>query len=362
MTDVYCPKIDGMKLSYREIEPFVKNPNPAARVIVVYGPDDGLMRERAKKMALTIVSDINDPFNAVTLTGDQIADDPARLNDEASAMSMMGGGRLIRITDASEKITPIVKDYLDNPNDQNLIIIEAGELGTKSNLRKLAEKASNAAAVPCYVEDERAVATVIRDTVNHAGYNIDRDAVVWLATNLTGDRQRVRSEVSKLITYMGPATGYEGINGQPVTERLGMITLVDAQNCCGIGGDQTLDDLVYNVACGRIDPAFKSLNTLLDEGIPVITILRAIQSHLRKLHLAKCRVEGGENVVQVMKTLSPPIFFKLQDDFKFQLGKWTPKKIENALNKLTELEINAKKTGFPAETVCAQAILAMSAR
>lgn len=351
-----------MKLAYREIEPFVKSPNPIARVIVVYGPDDGLMRERAKKMALTIVSDINDPFNAVTLTGDQIAEDPARLNDEASAMSMMGGGRLVRVTDASDKITTMLKDYLENPSTENLVIVEAGELSTRSSLRKLAESAKNAAAVPCYVEDERAVADVIRQSANHAGFQIDRDAASWLANNLVGDRQRVRSELEKLITYMGPANDYEGIDGNPSSERLGMISLQDAQSCCGIGGDQTLDDLVYNVACGRINASFKSLNTLLDEGMPVISILRAIQSHFRKLHLAKCRVEAGENISQVMKTLSPPIFFKLQDDFKFQIGRWSTKKIEGALAKLTELEINAKKTGFPSETVCAQAILAMSAR
>lgn len=351
-----------MKLSYRDIEPFVKNPNPIARVILVYGPDDGLMRERAKTMALTVVSDINDPFNAVTLSADQIGDDPARLNDEANAMSMMGGGRLIRITDGGDKLTTALKDYLANPSDQNLVIIEAGELSPRSSLRKLCEKEKQAAAVPCYVEDERSVGDLIRQSLQHAGFQIDRDAQIWLATQLAGDRQRVRSELNKLITYMGPAEGYTGMDSDPVSEQRGMVTLQDAQACCGQGGDQSIDDLVYSVAGGQTETAFRTFNSLIDEGIPTITILRALQSHLRKLHLARAYMEQGENVKGAMDKLTPPIFFKLQDSFKAQMQRWPMKKIEIALQKLTTLEVQSKTSGFPSETACAQAILAISMR
>ena len=52
-----------MKIPFRDIESFVAKPNPVVRVILVYGPDQGLMRERAKVMASAVVEDINDPFN-----------------------------------------------------------------------------------------------------------------------------------------------------------------------------------------------------------------------------------------------------------------------------------------------------------
>ena len=147
-----------MKLAFRQIDPFVKQPDPAARVILVYGPDDGLMRERAKMMGKTIVADLNDPFNAVTIDGKSLVEDKARLNDEAHAMSMMGGARLIRVENADDKITPVIKDYLTKPSAHNLVILQAGELGPRSTLRMLIEKAANAAPVPCYLDDERTIA------------------------------------------------------------------------------------------------------------------------------------------------------------------------------------------------------------
>ncbi|MCD8497536.1 MAG: hypothetical protein LRZ85_05310 [Alphaproteobacteria bacterium] len=79
-----------MKLAFRDIEPFVKKPDPAARVVLVYGPDSGLMKERAALIGKSVVADLNDPFNVAVLNADDLAEDPARLSDEASAMSMMG--------------------------------------------------------------------------------------------------------------------------------------------------------------------------------------------------------------------------------------------------------------------------------
>ncbi|HHK75146.1 MAG TPA: DNA polymerase III subunit delta, partial [Rhizobiales bacterium] len=230
-----------MKITWKQIEPFVKSPDPKARVVLVYGPDSGLMRERAKSIGLTVVSDDTDPFNVAVLSAGQLAEDPARLSDEANAISMMGGGRLIRVEDAGDKLTVLIKSYLENPSDQNLVILEAGELGPRSSLRKACEAAKNAAALPCYVEDERDLSRLIRETLQEANLSIDPDAVIWLAGNLAGNRGRVRSELTKLITYKGAASS--------------AITLEDAQNICGEAGVGSLDTLIYSTAGGHAKEA-----------------------------------------------------------------------------------------------------------
>lgn len=334
-----------MKLTWKQIEPFVKSPDPKARVILIYGPDDGLMRERAKAMGLTVVADLNDPFNAATLGADALIEDPARLADEASAMSMMGGARLIRIEEASDKLAPLIKDYLQNPSAQNLVIIEAGELGPKSPLRALCEKAANAAAIPCYVEDERGIAGLIRQTVQEEGYQIGADAVNWLAGAIVGDRGRARSEIEKLILYMGEDK---------------QITLEHVQDCCGEAGAQSLDSLVYNVGGKNPAAALKAYATLMDEGIPAIAILRALQNHFRRLHAVQARISQGQGAAEAMKTLSPPVFFKFEDSFRSQLSRWSLPMLEKTMNRLAEIEAQTKRTGTPVETLCGQAILGLS--
>ena len=101
-----------MKITYKQLAGFVKAPDKAARVILLYGPERGLLSERLETIGKTVCPDLNDPFNVVKLSASQIIDDPARLLDETQAMSMMGGSRLIIITDAGNTLTPIIKDYL----------------------------------------------------------------------------------------------------------------------------------------------------------------------------------------------------------------------------------------------------------
>ncbi len=336
-----------MKLQTRQIDGFIKSPPANICAVLVYGPDDGLMRERAKALGKTVVSDLNDPFNVSILKTDQIVADPARLNDEARAISMMGGRRLIRIEDGRDALTTWLKEYLADPASAALIVIEAGELNTRSPLRLLFEKMDNAAALPCYVEDERDIAAFARTTLQEGGYAIAPDALSWLAAAIAGDRQRARREVEKLMTYMGDIKRIE-------TE--------DVQLCCGDAGSQSLDTLVYSAAGSKPVEALRCYNALLEEGIPAIAILRALQNHFRRLHVTRARLDAGENPDAALKLLSPPVFFKQESLFRAQMQRWSAAHLETVMQRLNGLEAQCKQTGSPAETLCSQALLAISSR
>lgn len=334
-----------MKLAWKEIEPFVKSPTPKARAILIYGPDDGLMRERAASIGKSVTPDLNDPFNVAVLDGDLLVSDPARLNDEANAISMMGGARLIRIENASDKISPILRDYLDHPSAENLVVLEAGELGPKSPLRQLFEKSPNAAALPCYVEDERGIATVMRSQITAGGKTIDNDALQWLASAVVGDRGRARAEVEKLIIYMGDDN---------------KIRLDDVRAACGEAGETSLDELIYAVAGGRAEAALNAFHKLNDEGVVPVSILRALQNHFRRLHYTRSLMASGLGAQEAMKQLQPPIFFKLEDSYLSQVNKWSMPRLLGILERLTQIEADTKKTGAPAETLMAQAVLGIA--
>lgn len=336
-----------MKLTYRQIDAFVKAPNRAARVILVYGPDSGLVRERAAIIGKSIVEDLNDPFNVACLSAGMLAEDPPLLGDEAGAISMMGGDRLIRIEEGGDKLTVIIKAYLENPCDNSLVVVQAGELGPRSSLRKLCESADNAAALPCYVEDERNVAQFIRNRINEEQIRIDPDAVTWLAANISGDRSKVRSELEKLITYKG-------------TNESTPISLTDAQAACGAPAEQSFDNLVFATASRKSAEALNAYNTLMQEGVSFVAIIRGMQNHFRRLHMTKSYMQNGLGTDIAMKKLAPPVFYKVQPQFKAQLNGWSMETLDNILGKLSELEAQCKQTNSPVETLCAQAILSIS--
>jgi len=336
-----------MKLAFRDIEAFVAKPDPKARVAVVYGPDSGLVVERAALIGKTQVPDLTDPFNVAILTTDLLMGDPARLDDEAFAQSLMGGNRLVIIKDGADALTPLIKEYLAKPSNDTLVIIEAGELGTKSSLRALAEKSANAAAVPCYVEDARDLSRFIQDRAREEGLSIDRDALATLSDSLVGDRAVARSEFEKLITYKW---------GDPDKT----IRIADVQACGGDVRTRTFDELIHAVGLGNVAQMAASLSTLAQENTPAVAILRSMQGHFRRLYQVHLRLAEGMDAKSAMKTLNPPVFFKFEAAFAQQLKRWPPARIEYALNRLAEVEAQTKQTGMPPELITGKLLMDMS--
>src|SRR4051794_28082189 len=84
-------------LKTSEADSFVTRPDPARAVVLVFGPDAGLVSERVDAIVRASVDDPSDPFSLVRLDGDAVASDPARLVDEATTVPLFGGRRAIRV-------------------------------------------------------------------------------------------------------------------------------------------------------------------------------------------------------------------------------------------------------------------------
>lgn len=336
-----------MKIAPRQINDFLNRPDENLRVILVYGPDQGLVRERAEIISKTIVADINDPFNAAHLTGSIIEEDPSRFFDEVNAQSLMGGTRLIRITGAGNKISVHLKDWLKtNPPRSAVVVVEGGALGPRDSLRKTCEEADNAGALPCYIPDEKDNIQFIRGLITDAGKNIESDAVQWLGQNLNGDRSITRQEINKLCIYAGDNS---------------LITLHDAREACGDANNQSIDSLIE--ATFNNDPlqATATFRKLMDNGTQLIVILRSLQNHLRRVHMAKINIEeNGLDVETAMKKLHPPVFYKQEPQFRRQLNRFSGAYLRRLLGRLAELEAKTKQTATPSEILTEDAILKLA--
>lgn len=349
-----------MKLAFKQIEPFVKSPDKAARVILIYGPDQGLMKERSKTIGKTVIADLNDPFNVSILPSEKIIADPASFHDEANAQSLMGGDRLIYIKDGSDGLNVILKEYLESPSPSTLVIIEAGDLGPRSPLRKLCETAKNAAALPCYVDDERTLSGIIRDMCMHAGYSIDQDALLALSGSIVGDRSIARSEIEKLILYKGIHPDFKDFESNPVRDKYGRISLDDVIACCGDVRDWSMDRLVYAVGGGNIQEAQIIIESLLKDQVASIVILRSIQNHFWRLASVQMKISSGIPQAEALKTLTPPLFWKVEDQFKRQLNRWNLAPLESALDSLNKVESMIKQSGYDDQSLIKNAVMQIS--
>src|SRR5690606_37532764 len=134
-------------------------------VVLVYGPDLGLVRGRVDALLRGAGGDASDPFSAVTIEGDVLASDPARLADEARAIGLFGGKRLVHVRAGGRSFADALAALLADPPQEALVVIEAGDLKKGAPLRKLVEASPAAAALPSYQDDERSVTRLVETTL-----------------------------------------------------------------------------------------------------------------------------------------------------------------------------------------------------
>jgi len=326
-----------LKISGNRVDAFLKNRPAEVTAVLIFGPDRGLIRERAAALLAAHVENISDPFAVSELTSKDVREDGARLPDEANALSMMGGNRAVWVKDATDAVAGAFADLLAGDPIANLVVVEAGELTTRSKLRKDFESHNRAAAIGCYADDRASVQSMLNASFSQAGIRVAPDAMNYLADRLGNDRLVSRQEIEKLILFAGDQRE---------------LSLNDIIAAIGDNALHPVDEVVYRAMEGDTAALDSALQGAIQEGAAAVQILRAAQSHLQRLHLVTAKIAKGMPADRAVQELRPPVFYKFKSRFQNQSTRWRPALINRAMEILLEAEGNCKKTGAPVEAIC----------
>ena len=337
-----------MKIDARQVEAFLKKPDPKIRGVVVYGNDDGLIAERALTLAKTVCDDLKDPFRVVDIAGDVLKNDPARLADEFGAMSLMGGRRVIRVRPAGEETTAALENLVEASAGDALIVIEGGNLTPRSGLRTLAETESCLAALPCYMDNEAALEGLVEGSARAQGLSVDADALQWIVERLGGDRGQSRSEVDKLLLYK------QGDGGKTVT-------LEDALAVLGDTAAIGIDEVVAATFDGQLVALDRALDRVFAEGGNPVQLVRALQRHADQLHLVAGHAANGGNLEGAMfKARGLPRGGPVRQRFERHVRAWSLDRLSSVLEAILRAEQECKSTGYPDEAIARRLCLALA--
>lgn len=329
-----------------EVERYVDKPPPGIAAVLIYGPDRGLVSERASRLAKSVVSDLNDPFRVSELDETALDRDPARLRDEAQALSMTGGNRVVRVSGAGNGHAPLFESFLESFSGGSLIVVEAGDLAKSAALPRVFADADNAAVIACYPDTQREVEDVVRNALKADALTISEEALDYAGSHLGSDRGVTRQEIEKLALY---AHGLKRIELKDVQAVIGDESETGSDDVCDAAGEGDLK---------RLDLSLERL--WLSETSPV-SIIRAALSHFQRLALVRARTTRGEAADQAMKSLRPPPHFSRATSFKAQVQRWTEDRLLQALDLFLEAETLCKTTATPGEAVCGRALFNVAA-
>jgi DNA polymerase-3 subunit delta len=328
-----------------EVDGFVSRPHADKPIVLVFGPDAGLVHERVEKIVNASVDDPRDPFALVRIEGDTLASEPSRLAEEAHTVPLFGGRRAIWVKAGGRPFVDAVEMVVATPAVDCRIVIEAGDLRRTAPLRTLCEKARSAAVLPCYADTERDLIRLVDDEMREAKLAIAPDARAALVSLIGGDRQASRSEIRKLTLYA------HGRDRVVLDDVLAVVTDASALG---------LDAVIDAAFGGRPSEAETQFSKAVAAGTSAGSILSWAVRYVTQLHKARVALDAGENTFAAMRSFVPPVHFRREDQVKATLNTWTEPRLSRAMEQLAEAAFNARRTPKLAAALAQRALLTIA--
>lgn len=344
-----------MILSKRpEIERFLSRPDPGIRAVVIHGKDRSGVGERAEILCKAITPDLNDPFNVSSLTDADIDGDEARLEEALTALSMIGGRRLVRVRLSGEKVSVdkmlagALKTHAEGGfNPDAMLVVEAGALGRDSALRKAAEGGKGSVGIVCYEDEVGDIARMTREALAADKVGLTSDALERFVSRLPRERGLMRQEIERLALYIGPGSG-----------RTIDVEELDAH--LGVEPDASLQEAALQAFGGRPAPAQSGLRRAFAEGESSVMAVRQASIHLGKLRRINVLMANGAGAKEAAKAAG--VFWKQEAELLRQARSWRLDDLDTVLDSVNAADLATKSTGMPDQLIAERLLLEIAAR
>ncbi len=328
-----------------QAQSFVAKPDAKFRAVLFFGPDAGLVSERAQVYAKASAERTNPPGELLRLDDNDLDGDPDRLHVELGTVPMFGGPKIVRAAAGRRINAQLLKSLVDEGQNQGLLIIEAGNLKPDESLRALFEKSQHAAAVACYADGAQDLEGLIREVLRDEKLSITDEARQALVERLGADRALSRGEVEKLALYA---------HGK------GEIDLDDVEAVVGDVSELALERVFNAAASGQTTKAISECARAVSAGESAQTIILATQRHFQRLHRVRAAADRGGSIDDVLRTMRPPLHFRQKDLLAAQCRMWTTPKLTDALSRISVAAKAARTNSSLEDQLAERMLLALS--
>ena len=332
-----------MKATKATIARVVEQPNEDVRFYLFHGADEGQSRALAARLLEALGA------TKFVVASGTIKSDPAALVDEASAMSLFGGKRLIWVEPATKDIEQAIAALLEAPTMESSVVAIAGTLSKSSPLLKLAEGSPLAVAYASWAPEGQDAERMVIDVGRRFGLKVAPTVASRLAETCGNDQAIVAQELQKLALYLGASA--------EVPKELDHAAIDAVGADSGDGDFQRLADLALD---GEIGELSRELARLPSGGSEAIPVRRSLQRRLIMLAPLRARVERGERVGAVMTSAGRPLFFKEKAKVERMLSIWSAEGLATVAERAGRLERSLMFSRIPDREALGEELLAIA--
>jgi DNA polymerase-3 subunit delta len=278
-----------------------------------------------------------------------VKSDPASLADEAGAMSLFGGVRVIWIEPAGDDIAAGAEALLQSPGAESPVVAIAGALRKTSALLKLAEASPHALAFAAYVPEGQDAQRMVIDVGRRFGLKISSPIASRLADQCGNDQAIVAQELQKLALFTDASPHAPKELDHEAIEAVGADTAE--------GDFARLADLALG---GELAELADELSRMPGGGSEAIPVVRSLQRRLLMLAPARARMERGESADAVMTSLGKSLFWKDKPIIARMLSQWSADRLARISERAGMLERALMFSPAPQQEALGEELLAIA--
>jgi len=324
---------------------FLSAPPSAVSGFLFYGPDSMQIAARAEALVRMLSSKAGPDAEILRFYESDLSGDPSRVAAELATGSLFGGTKIVWLTALPVKAQATLAGIAAAPIESAYLAVQAPDLKKSHKLVQAFEAAPFLAAVPSYGEDQESLSAAVRRQAQSAGYEIAADAATLIAIRCDFSALLAQSEMEKLMTYAGASR---------------RIALEDVDACLADQQTAGLSEIADCALNGEGRKALAAFERFMAAEQNVTPVLAVLSQALMRLHAVKAAADSGTPLMQAIKELKPPVFFKQQDMLAAQARRWPAAALAVQIGRLnTALKETRLRPGL-AEDIAADLLIAIA--
>ena len=289
------------------------------KLFLFYGENQGLKKEFKEKLKIQ-----NKNQETLNLFQDEIIKNKNILVNEVNNKSLFNEKKVIFVNQTNDKILDIIDEIIENIEDERIFLF-SDILDKKSKLRSYFEKSKSCGTAACYQDNEITIRKIIMKKLNDY-QGLTSQIINLIIQNTVLDRNKVNNEIDKIISCFK--------DKKIDLKKIDLLLNIRINDDFNLLKDQALNGNKINTNRLLADTVFEVENN--------IYYLNSINQRINRLNEIQNMKQENSNIESLVSSLKPAVFWKDKTMLIEQSKKWNKNKIQTALKKTYNAEIEIK--------------------
>ncbi len=295
-------------------------------IYLLYGKNDGLKNKVIEENILGKSQPLVQRYEEK-----EILENKDQLISELINKSFFDSEKVFIISRISTKIIEFVSEILEKKLSECKIILIAGTLEKKSNLRSFFEMDKRLACIPFYPDELKTLFHIAKDFFKTKDVSISPELINLIVDRCAGDRINLHNELNKISLFMK--------DEKKITyEQIAIIT--------NLSENYSVSELIENCLLRNSKKTSKILNENSYSSEDCILIIRTLLQKSKRILNLREIYDKTKNIDQTIDSYKPSIFWKEKEAVKKQMIEWNKNEIKKLIFNINKVEMLIKNNSL----------------